>query len=111
MAKKDLTTNHDDYVQLGGSERHPSSNARLLEPADPQERLSVTIVLRRRPDGQPIPDFDHFKKVAPRDRPRLSEKEFVRRHGASDDDLKQVSDFARARGLTVKETHPARRHV
>ena len=57
-----------NYAQIKGSERHPSSKARLLGPADPQERFTVTIILRRRTDGEPIPPPDHFRKTPLRDR-------------------------------------------
>jgi hypothetical protein len=100
----------ENYVRLEGSERHPAPGARLLGPADPNEHFDVTIVLRRRPDGERIPDFDYFK-TPPAARPRLSDEEFARKYGASDEDIRKVIEFVRSNGLTVKETNAARRTV
>jgi kumamolisin len=98
----------ENYVRLEGSERHPSPSARLLGPADPNEHFDVTIVLRRRLDGETVPDFVYFK-TPPSTRPRLSEEEFARKYGASDDDIREVTEFVYRNGLIVEETHAARR--
>jgi len=98
-----------NYEPLKGSERRPSPGAKFLGPADPNERFSVTVVLRRRPDGPPVPDFEYFASTPPRQRGRLSSDEFASKFGASPDDIKKVSDFVSAHGLQVLETHPARR--
>jgi hypothetical protein len=45
-----------NYVRLDGSERRHGPSARLLGPAKIDETLTVTIVMRRRPDGPPVPD-------------------------------------------------------
>jgi len=97
------------YQRLAGSERRPTPNARLLGPADPTERLSVTIVLRRRPDGPPVPDVNSFARP-PLNR-RMSSDEFAAQYGASPDDIAKIIAFARAHGLTIVETHAARRTV
>jgi kumamolisin len=99
------------YKRLEGSLRHPSRNAELLGPADDAERLEVTISLRRRTDGVPLPDFDHFAKTPPNQRPRMSQRSFAADYGAHPDDIKRVEEFARSHGLTVVEAHPARRTV
>jgi kumamolisin len=94
----------DHSHPLDGSERRPSATARKIGPADPNEILTITINLRRRPDGAPLPHYDELAR-----RPRLSEADFARRHGASEEDIGKVSAFAVAHGLTVVETHTARR--
>jgi kumamolisin len=94
----------DGYHPLDGSERRPSATARKIGPADPNEILTVTISIRRRPDGAPLPGHDELAR-----RPRLSEQEFARRYGASEEDIGEVAAFAVAHGLTVVETHAARR--
>ena len=96
----------DNYHPLDGSERRPSATAKKVGPADPNETLTVTIALRRRPDGAPLPGYDELAR-----RPRLSEPEFIRRHGASEEDIGKVKAFATAHGLTVVEAHAARRIV
>lgn len=95
-------------MPLAGSERRPSRSARLIGPADPNERMVVTIVVRRRPDGQPIPDFTHFKSPT-RSRPRLTQSAFADQYGAAPDDLQKVTDFVQRAGLKVEETNAAAR--
>jgi len=111
MAKGERRPVPDSYVRLEGSERHPVPKARLIGPVDPKERFSVTIVIRRRPDGDPMPDFDHFLKTPPSLRERLSEEEFARKYGASTEDMKRITDFAIRNDLKVEQTHSARRSV
>jgi hypothetical protein len=100
-----------NYVQMKGSERHPSTKARLLGPTDPDERFTVTIILRRRPDGEPMPGPDYYLKTPLRDRQRLPEDVFAAKYGASPADLKAVTDFARENGLAVEEARPVSRSV
>src|ERR1017187_1455963 len=100
-----------NYQQLAGSERHPSPKAKLVGPADPNEKLPVTIVLRRRPDGPPMPNFDSYASIPPRHRRPLPETEFAAKYGAAPSDIESVSKFASAAGLTVVETSAARRSV
>jgi kumamolisin len=108
MEKKGIPNN---YQPLEGSERHPSPNATLLSPADPKEVFQVTIALRRRPGGPPLPDFDYFAKTNPKDRPRLSADEFAAKYGADQADINKVVGFAQTHGLTVVETNAGRRTV
>jgi hypothetical protein len=82
----------------------------LLGPADPDEQFSVTIVLRRRPDGEPMPGIE-FYRTPPSRRPRLSEDEFAARYGASPQDMAVATEFAAANALAVTEANAARRSV
>lgn len=102
-----------DYAPLAGSE-YRSSSARvstLLGPADPDEMAKVVILLRRRPDGPPMPDLGHFMKTPPWRRPPVGREAFEAKYGAAPADIEQVRAFARSRGLTVVEISPARRTV
>jgi len=94
---------------LEGSQRHPAPTAQLLGPADPNETISVTCVLRRRLDGPPVPAMNYFAVTPLSQRGRLPEAEFAAKYGAAQSDIDQVAAFARAHGLTVVETHAARR--
>ena len=76
-----------NYQQLAGSEWHPSSKAKLVGSADPNEKFPVTIVLRRRPDGPPMPNFDSYAKIPPRQRRRLPEADFAAKYGAAPSDI------------------------
>ena len=99
------------YRQLEGSERHPALDAKFLGPADEHETFTVTIILRRRPDGPPVPDPSSFLAAPLSHRPRMSSDEFAAKYGAAPDDLRKVTEFANAQGLQVVETNPARRSV
>ena len=101
----------EGYVPLEGSKRLPAPGARRLGPANPAEVLTVTITLRRRPDGAALPAYNDFLTAPPTRRQRLSSVEFARVYGASQQDIDTVKAFATAEGLTVVETNAARRTV
>jgi kumamolisin len=93
---------------LKGSERKPLANSRVLGPADPAERLEVTVVVRATdPQGLQA----RIQEIARRhgERKHLSRAEFARRHGASRADLDAVREFAEAHGLAVVQEHVGRR--
>ena len=81
------------YRRLEGSERRVHEGARLIEPAPADEYLEVTVILRRRPDGPPLPgESDHLKP--PAERPRLAPETFAERHGFDETDAARVAEFA-----------------
>jgi kumamolisin len=100
-----------NYEPVQGSERRPGPTSKLLGPANNQETFTVTIIVRRRPDGPPMPDHDYFVQTPPAQRQRLSADEFAAKYGASPDDLKKVTDYVQSQGLKVVETNAARRTV
>ncbi len=100
-----------NYVRLAGSERKPGSTARRLGPADETETFTVTITVRRRPDGPPVPDFDHYRRTPPAERRRMPQDDFARQYGAEPTDIDKVVAFVQSHGLTVIETSAARRAV
>ncbi|MBV8341615.1 MAG: S8/S53 family peptidase, partial [Gammaproteobacteria bacterium] len=95
---------------LEGSNRVALPNARAVGPADPHERLEVSILVRRR--ARAALD-EHVSRLAHGDRTSgpLSREAFAAKHGASAADLAAVNAFARAHGLTVVQEHPARRTI
>lgn len=105
------TTTPKGYKRLAGSERHPVKGAEFLGASEAAEKLTVTITLRRRPDGAPLPDFEHFRKTPFSERQRMPEAVFASQYGAHPDDVKRVEAFAHAHGLHVVEAHAARRTV
>ncbi len=113
MARSKKTSSNipANYARIEGSERKPSKSARLIGPADPGDTVKVTIVLRRRPDGPPLPDHDFFVKTPPNQRTRLPQNEFADKYGALPEDIVKVSAFATGHGLNVLQTHQARRTV
>ena len=99
------------YRRLEWSEHKPARGTRLVESANPREKVSVTIRVRRRPDAPPFPDHEHWMANPPGQRQFLSCAEFAGRFGADPADLDQVANFAKRHGLSVGETHVARRSV
>jgi kumamolisin len=78
--------------------RPPADNARRVGPANPDERISVTICIRRR-GGAVLPGT------------RLTRDKFARTYGAAPEDLAKVASFAESHGLVEKERDIARRLV
>jgi subtilase family serine protease len=111
IAKEHGSDIPEGYQNLPNSERRPSPGTKLVGPADPGESFSVTIVLRRRPDGPPIPAGDGELRAAWKPQPRMSQDEFAAKYGAAPEDVEMVTQFVKAHGLTVAETHLARRTV
>jgi kumamolisin len=99
----------EGYRRIEGSERQVAPEARLVGSADPNETFSVTIIVRRRPDGPPMPDLHHWSKTPPGQRKFLSQEEFAARHGAAQADLDAVANFAHGHGMTLVEISVARR--
>jgi Pro-kumamolisin, activation domain len=98
-------------VALTGSDRKPAMGAARVAPADPNEKLSIRIYVRRRPDGPPMPDQTYWAKTPPGKRTYVPKDQFAQLYGASQDDLNRVQEFAASHGLTVVETNVESRHV
>jgi len=98
------------YRRLAGSERRTHEGATLIGPAPAGDRLEVTVILRRRPDGPSLPDERQYLKP-PSQRPRLSAETFAHRYGFADDDAALVGAFAAEHGLEVLGSHAGRRAV
>ena len=93
---------------IKGSERNALPNAHALGPADPTERLEVTVIVRATdPQGLQARMRDIGNRQGVRN--HLSRAEYARRHGANRADLDAVRDFAEAHGLTVVQEHIGRR--
>jgi kumamolisin len=97
-------------VTLKGSERAELPGAQLIGPADPNERLEVSVLVRRRASDAlqaRVSKLSHGDRSAG----HLSREEFARLHGAETADVAAVRAFATAHGLTVVAEHADRRTV
>ncbi len=81
-------------MELPGSFRSSLREARALGRPRPDERVEVTLLLRRRTDRAPYPDVPVTGGF-------LDREEFAARHGAHPDDLETVRRFAAGAGLQV----------
>jgi kumamolisin len=95
---------------LKGSDRKPLAGATLVGPADPAERLEVTLLLRRSATAGLQDRVARMARgdytVAP-----LSREEFDKSHGASPADIEAVRAFAAASKLVVVSADAGRRSV
>lgn len=96
---------------LALSSHGPVPGARALAPVNPGEPFTVNVMLRRRTDGPPLPSAEEIGAQPPRRRRYLTHEEFAASHGADPEDIRAVSEFARAHGLEVVEVSAARRTV
>jgi len=99
-------------VELQNSARAPLAGARRLGPANPNEIMDVTVVVRRR--SKALGNFPRIEELGrtPLDQRRhLTREEFVSRHGALAEDLVAVRRFAEASGLRVKSESIPRRSI
>jgi len=97
-----------NYVPVVGSERTMRHNARVMGPANPKERIEVTVRVRKRKD---YPSIEEMGALKPKDRQYLSRKEVETNYGATDDDLTKIEDFANKHHLTVISRNKAERNV
>lgn len=96
-------------VRLVGSERRPLRGAARVADADPAELIAVTIRVRRRANGPPLPSLEELGKIPLNRRRFPSREEFARRHGAAPEDFAAVTAFAEAHGLKVAEQSAGQR--
>jgi kumamolisin len=112
MKKENKMTTPKNRIPLVGSEREPFRGARAVGPADPNERLQVTILVRRRPTSPSISSLVAEMQARPsQERRHLSREEFAAAHGADPADLEKVEEFVHEHGLDVVEVNAAQRRV
>jgi kumamolisin len=93
-------TDSEPSVVLQGSERAPAPGLTAARPADPAERIEVTVVLRRK---APLPEQP---TAAP-----LGSAVLAARHGASDADLELATTTFTRLGAEVVEADAASRRL
>ena len=99
------------HVSIEGSEYVPIAGATVIGPCGREERIQVTVVVHSR---TPTPALHEDRTLAhrlPRDRNHSTREEFETQFGAHADDLRQIEEFARARGFKIIETSAARHCV
>ena len=99
------------YVQIKGSNRKPAEGARRIADVDPKEPVTVTFLVRRRPDAEPLPDLEDQASKPLKEQKYLSREDFAKKFGAAPEEIKKVEDFAKAKGLKIIESSAAKRMV
>ena len=91
----------NQYTAIPGSEREPMRGATKAGSCDPNEQMSVTVVLRQRPSSEKLESVAALVERGE----RLTRDEYAARYGADPEDVKRIEVFARAYGLTVSEVN------
>jgi kumamolisin len=97
-------------ISLEGSERVAMPGARVVAPAEPTERLEVTLLVRRRARAE-LANRAAALNAGSVPTAFFGREEFASRYGADPADLAAVRAFAAAHGLAVVQEHAARRSV
>ena len=105
-----MATTPKRYI-VPGSERAAVAGARVIGPANPQERIDVTLRLRPKTSLQNMAQSAVQADVLPAQRTYLSREQYAGSHGADPADVAKVRAFAQAHGLAVVEASEARRSV
>jgi kumamolisin len=94
---------------LAGSARTLRPGSKLIGPANPQDRIEVTMRLRCR-DKKP-PAAQKIGALHPLKRRYQSREEFAAAYGAAPADVAKIKSFASKNKLTVVSSNPAHRKV
>ncbi len=97
----------DSYVPIPGSDRSPIPGATLIGPANPDERLQVTVVLRHKLSSG---GHESLAEIIARGE-RLTRDEYEARYGAAPEEGERVQAFAETHGLQVSDINLAARTV
>jgi kumamolisin len=93
-------------VQLPGIAPAAPAGARSIGPVPDDERFEITVRVRRRAG---LPPHSNSGRLGQRQ--YLTREQYAAQHGASQEDMAAVADFARQHGLAVVECSAARRSV
>jgi kumamolisin len=99
------------YVSLEGSEHTHANIHKDLNKTAATEPVTVTLILRRRQDGNHVRALEDFSVHSGKENKLVSHTDFAALYGADPKELQQVADFAKSQGLDVLETDAARRSV
>ncbi|MDR4947143.1 S53 family peptidase [Neobacillus cucumis] len=99
--KKPLNSQgYSSYKKLSGSERKLLPDASKLVPVHSNEKISVTVLIRR----PPVTSFLEKASTTPVTSVKhLSREEFVAVYGTDQKDLLKVKEFADQHGLSIRE--------
>jgi len=101
----------ENRVELKNSTRAMMRGARLIGPADPNEKVQVTITLRRGSTPAAFSAAQQMSAGPRRQRQPLTREAFAATHGAQDADLAKIRTFASQHGLDVVNESRGRRTV
>ncbi len=103
------STPYAERVEVRGSFRHAPPVAERSGAPNPDDRTSVTVMLRARVSS--LATAQHLSTVAPAERTYLTREQFAAQHGADPADIIAVERFALDAGLLIVQADAARRAV
>lgn len=98
---------------LPGSTRKLVPFAKLIAKSDPNQRITVTVYVRRNPNppAAAVQKVANFARQLPSEREKLSNDEFNSIYGADPADLKKVADWAKTVDLKASDLSVAKRSI
>lgn len=107
-----MSKNKPKRVQIAGSKREPLPQAKVLGSADSEERIQVTILVRRKAADVGLKaKIEEIDKMPIDNRQHLSYDDFAANYGADPLDIQKVENFAYNHSLDVLEVIAAQRRV
>jgi kumamolisin len=101
-----------NLVPVQGSEKTPLPGAHVVNKVDPNERIQVTVLVRRSHSAKRLTSIiEDLSAGKPQERKHLSRAEFAATHGADPEDLEKVEEFAHTNNLDIVEVNAAKRSV
>lgn len=115
--------NYKEHIPLKGSERVILPGAKVIGAANPDESLSVTVLLRSRAQAEDAKTkttkataaekaaVESLLKQRVAERQHLTREQFLAKRGALEEDVQKVEEFAHECGLSVSEANLAKGSV
>jgi kumamolisin len=101
----------EGYQRIEGSVRSPVKGTHRIGDINPNETMTVTVLVRRRENVKALPNPVAEALMPNEQKKYISREELAEQYGAAPEDLKLVEDFGRKHGLTVVESSEAKRTV
>lgn len=98
-------------MTLPGSSRRPLAGAKVVGAVDPDQRIEITVQIRRQPGSDLEGTVNKIASQGLADRKYLTRTELASKTGADPVDIAKIDAFAHVHGLTVVEASVARRTV
>ena len=95
------------HVPIVGSERTIVPGAKHVAATNPNQAMSVTLLLRHRLAAKLDRSIEELNLLPPAMRNYMNHEEFAATHGADHADIEKIEEFARDYGLTIKRVHTA----
>jgi kumamolisin len=98
-------------IPLPGTTRRALTGAKVVGTVDPNQRIEITVQVRRRPGSDLDATVNKIASQGLADRRYLTRAELAAQAGADPADAAKVDSFAHDHALTVTETDLARRTI